>query len=258
MFKKKLPPKKSSDAIERYLNDLDLNSDFLFSEEKFKYSVDEISTYLELVYGEEEKLKFLRQIEDNDPERRGSIGRMKAYLLSLQSRNVSTQINKTSPQKQTSKKSLSDSVFIVHGHDNEAKETVARFITKLGLKPVILHERPSDGKTIIEKLESNAEDVSFAIVLLTPDDQGAPFGSSEYKHRARQNVIYELGFFNAKLGRDRVCVLKKGDIEVLSDYLGVVYVEMDKSNGWKNQLARELRSAGMSIDSNDLAEALLS
>src|SRR5438067_9956949 len=43
---------------------------------------------------------------------------------------------------------LSKRVFVVHGHDNEAKETVARFIERLGLEPLILHEQPSSGRTV--------------------------------------------------------------------------------------------------------------
>jgi predicted nucleotide-binding protein with TIR-like domain len=63
-------------------------------------------------------------------------------------------------------------VFIIHGHDHGTKDTVARFVTKLKLDPVILHEKPNEGRTIIEKFEANAE-VAYAIALLTPDDIGA-------------------------------------------------------------------------------------
>jgi predicted nucleotide-binding protein len=112
-------------------------------------------------------------------------------------------------KKNTQRTSVSKSVFIVHGHDEEARAMVARFIEHLGLEPIILHERPNSGKTVIEKLESNSEEISFAVVLLTPDDKVAPLESEEYKYRARQNVIYELGYFNAKLGRSHVCVLRK-------------------------------------------------
>jgi predicted nucleotide-binding protein len=153
---------------------------------------------------------------------------------------------------------LSNSVFIVHGHDEAAKETTARFISKLGLDPIILHEQPSEGKTIIEKIENNAEQISFAVVLLTPDDQCDSKGNKTLKGRPRQNVIYELGFFNAKLTRSHVCVLKKGNIEMLSDYLGVVYVEMDSAGAWKTQLVREIKAAGLSVSPENLEKDLLS
>src|ERR1035438_6975181 len=67
---------------------------------------------------------------------------------------------------------LTKKVFVVHGHDDEAKEKVARFLERLKLEPIILHEQPNEGRTVIEKFEVFA-DVGFAVVLLTPDDVGA-------------------------------------------------------------------------------------
>jgi len=90
-------------------------------------------------------------------------------------------------------------IFIVHGHDNEAKETLARYIEHIGCTPIILHEKPSQGHTVIEKLEAYANRSSFAVVLLTPDDIGYPKDrQDDRKPRARQNVILELGYFLAK------------------------------------------------------------
>jgi hypothetical protein len=142
-----------------------------------------------------------------------------------------------------------DSVFVVHGHD-EARERVARLLERLGLKPIILHEQPDQGRTIIEKFESHAA-VGFAVVLLTPDDVGsAAFEPQALKPRARQNVIFELGFFVAALGRRRVCALYKGDVELPTDYTGVVYTPMDPADGWQLKLARELKHAGLDVDLN--------
>lgn len=101
-------------------------------------------------------------------------------------------------------KTDNNKVFIVHGHNIEVKETVARTIEKLGLEAVILNERPNTGQTIIEKLENNS-DVGFAIILLTPDDLGKAKSEDDYKYRARQNVLVEMGYFIAKLGREKVC-----------------------------------------------------
>lgn len=141
-------------------------------------------------------------------------------------------------------------VFVVHGHDEAAKEAVARFLSKLGLEPVILHEQPNQGRTVIEKFEGHA-DVDFAVVLLTPDDVGRAAGSSgEAKPRARQNVIFELGYFIGRLGRSRVCALHKGNVEILSDYDGVIYVSMGDPQGWRLLLAREIKAAGIDVDLN--------
>ena len=140
-------------------------------------------------------------------------------------------------------------VFVVHGRDNEAKETTARFLERLGLQAVILHEQPNSGRTIIEKFEVYSEDISFVVVLLTPDDVGGLNTSPQkLEPRARQNVILELGYFMGRLGRTRVCALHKGGVELPSDYQGVVYIEMDSHGAWKAKVAQELIQSKISID----------
>ncbi|MGG2041270.1 TIR domain-containing protein [Burkholderia gladioli] len=143
----------------------------------------------------------------------------------------------------------SNKVFIVHGHDGEARETVARYLYKLGFEPVILHEQANQGRTVIEKIEAN-RDVGFAVVLLTPDDVGRSVKEDEMKPRARQNVLLELGYFICHLGRGRVCTLRRGSVDIPSDFAGVVWENMDDGNGWKMALARELRAAGHEVDLN--------
>lgn len=141
-------------------------------------------------------------------------------------------------------------VFLVHGQDNEAKQTVARFLEKLGLEVIILHERASSGMTIIEKFEQNS-DVAFAVVLMTPDDVGSISTDKEnMKFRARQNVIFELGYFMGKLGRKNVCALLKGNIERPSDYDGIIYIALDPNGGWKMLLAKEMKESGIAVDLN--------
>jgi predicted nucleotide-binding protein len=148
-----------------------------------------------------------------------------------------------------SSRQSSRKVFVVHGRDDAAKEGVARFVEKMGLQPIILHEQPNGGRTIIEKFEMYSDDVAFAVVLLTPDDVGYQAGdSSKIKARARQNVIMELGYFIGRLGRTRVCALHKGQIELPSDYQGVVYVPLDDAGAWRTKLAQEFVQAKISID----------
>ena len=152
-------------------------------------------------------------------------------------------------------KSHANDVFVIHGHDAASRETIARFLEKLGLQPVILHEQANKGRTIIEKFEDNA-DVAFAVVLLTPDDVGGLKGGKlKLKSRARQNVILELGFFLGKLGRQRVCPLVKGDVETPSDYDGVVYTKLDDAGGWKMKIVQELQAAGLVIDTERAFQA---
>lgn len=147
-------------------------------------------------------------------------------------------------------KTVSRRIFVVHGHDDGAKQTVARFLTNLDLIPIILHEQPNKGRTVIEKFVDHS-DVAFAVVLFTPDDMGYPAEkASEAKPRARQNVLLELGFFMASLGRDRVCVLYKSGVEVPSDYAGVLYEELDARGAWRLRLAGEIKAAGIEVDLN--------
>ena len=145
----------------------------------------------------------------------------------------------------------SHKIFLVHGHDTGLLNEVARFLEKLKQTPVILREQPNAGKTVIEKFGDFA-DVGYAIVLLTPDDQGAetlkPF--QEQRKRARQNVIFELGYFIGKLGRDKVTALYMSDVEIPSDYSGVLFTSVDDRGAWRLELAGELKAAGFAVDLN--------
>lgn len=143
---------------------------------------------------------------------------------------------------------LSQKIFIVHGHDEGAREVVARFIERIGFEAIILSEQANQGRTIIEKIEAHG-DVGFAVVLLTPDDVGGKTADS-LRPRARQNVLLELGYFIAQLGRARVCTLAKGDLEIPTDFAGVVWQTLDDGGGWKTAFARELAAAGYPIDWN--------
>lgn len=157
----------------------------------------------------------------------------------------------TTLKKNVEKTTKFSKVFIVHGHDELAKTEVARFIEKIGLDAIILSEQPNLGKTIIEKIE-DYKDVGFAIVLYTPCDEGKSKKEPDFKNRARQNVVFEHGFFIGCLGRNRVLALKKDDVELPNDIAGVVYTEMDKNGGWKIRIIQEMRKCGYEIDSNRL------
>lgn len=141
-------------------------------------------------------------------------------------------------------------VFIVHGHDDGAKNEVARFVEKLGFKAIILHEQVDSGDTIIEKLEKHT-DVGFAIVLYTACDVGSVKSNPDnLKPRARQNVIFEHGLLIGKIGRQNVVALVKGDVEIPNDISGVVYKPMDINGAWKYSIAREMKSSGYNVDMN--------
>ena len=155
----------------------------------------------------------------------------------------------TSAARQDSRK-----VFVVHGKDEAVKQEVARFLTKLKLEPVVLSEQAGKGLTIIEKLEACSE-VGFAVVLLTPDDIGVGYRDAEPRPRARQNVIFELGYFVHKLGRKGVVMLIKGKVEIPSNYAGVEHFPFDEQGGWRLRLAQELKAGGVNVDMNLLSDS---
>jgi predicted nucleotide-binding protein len=145
-----------------------------------------------------------------------------------------------------------EKIFIVHGRDDNAKIETARFVERLGFKAVILHEQANSGETIIEKIESNTN-VGFAIVLYTPCDSGSlTEDTSNLRHRARQNVVFEHGYLIAKLGRKKVCALVKGEIEKPTDISGIVYIDLDSGGAWQLKVAKELQVANYPVDMNKL------
>lgn len=144
-------------------------------------------------------------------------------------------------------------VFIVHGHDN-IKDTVKLFVKERDLEPIVLEDQPNAGKTIIEKFEHYGN-VDFVVVIVTPDDIGKleTEPSDEMTFRARQNVIFELGYFIGKYSRLKVAILldkSKQDepIELPSDIAGLAYIPMGDNKDWQIALVREMRTSGLHID----------
>ena len=165
------------------------------------------------------------------------------YLEDMAEENTpTTQVfSKTAP-------SNTDKIFIVHGHDGELKQSVARIIEKQGIEAIILSEQANKGRTIIEKFEGYS-DVGGAICLFTADDLGKAKDDDTYKTRARQNVVLETGYFMGKLGRDHVVLLADKGIEMPSDLSGVVYTDTAK---WEIDLLKELKAMGYTVDFNKL------
>ena len=193
------------------------------------------------------------ELSDRLPVYQSDITQFKRFCTSLNKKKP--QYEEQTPMQvkslQVDNEISSKKVFIVHGHNDSIKINTARILEKIGLQPIILHEQPNNGKTIIEKFEQNSE-VGFAIVLLTSDDVGKSKKEENLMSRARQNVILELGYFIGKLGRSRVVSLYEHGIEIPSDMYGVVYIEIDNSEAWKFTLCKELKSAGYDIDLNKI------
>lgn len=141
------------------------------------------------------------------------------------------------------KKISGNTVFIIHGHDNFLKVEVQLLLQRAGVNNIVLHEQADKGRNIIEKLIEETESANYAIALLSPDDE-----LNNGTKRARQNVILEIGYFLGKLGKSRVRVLKKGDVEIPSDLSGVLYENYDPVGSWKIKLCKELQAIGIFVD----------
>ncbi|MGI2146076.1 TIR domain-containing protein [Shewanella frigidimarina] len=142
-------------------------------------------------------------------------------------------------------------VFIVHGHDDNLRMQIEIFVRTVGLDPIVLMNQASGGNTIIEKIEEYG-DVDYAIVLYTPCDEGRNKGAQDLNGRARQNVVFEHGYFIARLGRKKVSAMVKPGVEIQNDIQGVVYIPTDKD--WQTQLLKEFHKAGLEFNASKLYE----
>jgi predicted nucleotide-binding protein len=193
-------------------------------------------------------------------------------------RDLPSQVLLRGVLKETVKKVVSrpsKKVFIAHGRDFKPVKELKAMLVKFGLKPIVLREQPSGSRTVIEKLEKYSKNVSYAFIILTPDDGSFNFVllqkiveeseataltrkekdnlflnlfSKIVEKVARQNVILEFGYFIGKLGRDHVCCLYKGDVQLPSDMHGIVYVPFKNSvKEAKNDILRELKAVGLGL-----------
>jgi len=163
---------------------------------------------------------------------------------------VSTKI--TDSRKMGNNHSVKKQVFIVHGHDDLLKTKVENVLRKLGLKPIVLAQEPNEGDTIIEKFERKGSKADYAIILLTADDKGKPKNDKRYKLRARQNVIFEMGYFRAKLGKRNLCYMYEEEVELPSDIKGIGYVAVKSDDKWQLELVNELQSRGFDVSADSL------
>ncbi|MBQ3722351.1 MAG: nucleotide-binding protein [Bacteroidales bacterium] len=143
-------------------------------------------------------------------------------------------------------------VFVVHGHDTNVRNEVELFVRSIGYEPIILCKRADKGDTIIEKIEREAKDVCYAIVIYTSCDLGKDKNDSDLKPRARQNVVFEHGFMCAYLGRTHVCALLEDGVEQPGDLKGVIYKPLDTAGAWKYLIADEMKAVGLDVDKNKI------
>lgn len=241
------------EAKHDYYNWNDYNSELLkqsFNKElnEYKKKYDDVNNFYGFLIGGNNQRNELEEFREKLNNKLTNLKQIVAKIDLMKS-EVPEQI--TTDITKTDSKEINNDIFIVHGHNNEVKINVARTLEKLGLNPIILHEQPNSGKTIIEKFEE-LSNVGFAIILLTDDDLGKAKKDENLNMRARQNVILEMGYFIGKLGRNRVCPLYAKGVELPSDLYGILYTEIDNVENWKIQIAKELKAAGYEIDVNKI------
>lgn len=236
-------------VINKYVSFLNISgSDEVWVRGKFQ-QIEEFITNKLYEFNKEEKLAGKIEVPTNKEENDKTVisentneidGNSKLTKVGAQIAIITKNINR---------------VFVVHGHDGEMKHAVARVLKSLNLEPIILQEKPNENRTLIEKLEQYS-DVDFAVVLLSPDDIAYEKEESETdgKFRARQNVILELGYFLGKLDRHHVFVLyrESNNLEIPSDYFGVLLTKFDESETWKFKMGREMQVIDPKIDLNQL------
>jgi predicted nucleotide-binding protein len=167
-------------------------------------------------------------------------------------------LGKTSATPQTADDPTAK-IFVVHGHDREARDQLELVLHRLGLEPFILQNADSGGRTIIEALEQNIyREAAFGIILMTPDDFGyaKTETDADRRPRARQNVILEMGMVMAALGRERMAILQKGILERPSDTDGILRIEFnDHAREIVPKLVQRLQAAGFRISAARVAAA---
>jgi predicted nucleotide-binding protein len=144
-----------------------------------------------------------------------------------------------------------NTVFIIHGHDDQLKTEVQLLLARAGVNNLVLHEQPDKGRTIIDKLVEESFSSNYAIALLSPDDK-----LEDGSKRPRQNVILEIGYFIGRLGKERVRLIKRGDIEIPSDLHGILYENYDSPGVWKMKICKELIAVGIFVDIETVASKL--
>lgn len=254
-----VPPREElSEKQQNYISRFRKWSDY--NTELLKQSFDHSKNEYETVYKNTGIALIITGDEDLIKEYRNELKRKTEYLESLVEKIPLLPMDDTMTARQPIQikdvQIKSNNIFIVHGHDGEMKHHVARVLQKLGLNPIILHEQPDESRTIIEKLEYYGNKASYAVVLLTADDAFIQVtktsdGNNEQIEvkRARQNVVFEMGFFMAKYGRNHVFLIRDSDAEKVGDIDGVIYSETN-SQIWIMKLTRELQNAGYTVDAN--------
>lgn len=219
---------------------------------KIEVFIRELKNFLESE-GLETKAEILKNIQLDSEDSKDYISFISRVLtpfinkLILEIERFPGEISRESKNKDTKATPKGNKVFIVHGHDETNLYKLKDLLKdRYKLECIIMKFQAGKGRTLIEKFEQEAGDAGFAFILMTPDDLVEIPGKKEQYAQARPNVIFELGWFHGKLGRNRVCILFKKGTQIHSDLAGVSRIEFNESVEEKVlEIEQELRAAGL-------------
>jgi len=206
----------------------------------------DIRRYVELL---QEAVIEYRQVESIPTSHPDCIKLVSLYAT--QAERLKTRIDEFSKKQglHTNLTPKGDKIFIIHGHDEGKWRELQDILEDLNQEIVVLKEEPSAGETIIEKFEKLADDCCYAFALITPDDLVKKKGN-RYS-QARPNVLFELGWFYGRFGRDRVCIIKKADTEMPSDLSGILSIDiLERVSEGLKEIQDELQRIGLIKDHN--------
>jgi hypothetical protein len=116
-------------------------------------------------------------------------------------------------------------VFVGHGR-SKLWARVQVFVKDELKVPVVTYEsEPHTGESIVPVLEKLLEQATFAILVLTAEDE-----MPEGKKRARQNVVHEAGLFQGRLGFKKAVMLVQEGIEEFSNVDGLQVIQFTKED----------------------------
>lgn len=132
--------------------------------------------------------------------------------------------------------------FIVHGGKSEARDKLYRFLSALGIKPLIIDEEPREGRSVNEQVEHYSKQADCAIILGTADDKELKDG----KLYPRRNVFIEIGRFQEKFSNRIIYLLEEG-ASLPSDISEKLYTPFTRQcmDEAFITVARELRKFGL-------------
>lgn len=151
-------------------------------------------------------------------------------------------------------------VFVVHGRNEAARDSMFAFLRALGLSPLEWDQAVAlTGKGspyVGEVLETAFTHGRAVIVLMTPDDvahlnlryaDGDHDPEVEARGQARPNVLFEAGM---AIGRneDHTILVELGDLRPFSDIGGRHTLRLNNSAAKRQSLASRLETAGLPVD----------